>query len=85
MRAHTESETRVEAWKPVLDALDEKRRQRLVDLLGWQGCQPLTMEQRIRKWENELADSGASSLQQRIARLEVALEETITMLRRLHD
>lgn len=82
MKGHTEPDIELRAWKPILDALDDKRRQRLIDLLGWHLSQPLTVEQKIRKWENVLCDSGIP-VARHVAALESSLEEAITALRRM--
>ena len=81
MKGHTEPGIELRAWKPILDALDDKRRQRLIDLLGWHLSQPMTVERQIRKWENVLSASGIP-VERHVAALEASLEEAITALRR---
>ena len=71
------------AWKSVLDSLDDKRRERLKDLLKTHLARPLTVQQRIAKWEKVLsADYSRIPAEQHIATLEASLEEAITALRR---
>ncbi|MHB1279872.1 MAG: hypothetical protein ACYCYL_01320 [Acidithiobacillus sp.] len=80
MKGHPEPGIELQAWTPILDALDDKRRQRLIDLLGWHMSHPMTVEQQIRKWENVLSASGIPA-EQHIATLEASLEEAITVLK----
>jgi hypothetical protein len=70
------------AWKPVLDALDDRRRERLKDLLKTHLTRPLTAQQRIAEWERVLsADYSRIPAERHIATLEAALEEAITVLK----
>ncbi len=70
------------AWKSVLDSLDDKRRERLKDLLKTHLSRPLTAQQRIAKWEKVLsADYSRIPAEQRIGILEDSLEEAITVLK----
>lgn len=70
------------AWKSVLDSLDDRRRERLKDLLKTHLSRPLTAQQRIAKWEKVLsADYSRIPAEQHIATLKASLEKAIIVLK----
>ena len=76
------------AWQSVLERLDEKRRERLKDLLREQRSRPATLQQRIKRWEKELSANAGISADWHVAALETCLEEaiaTVKELARCHD
>ncbi|WP_226842550.1 hypothetical protein [Acidithiobacillus thiooxidans] len=70
------------AWKSVLDSLDDRRRERLKDLLKTHRSRPLTVQRRIAKWEKMLpANYSRIPAEQHIAALEASPEKAITILK----
>jgi len=69
-------------WEPFLRHFDVERQERLRSLLKACVSRPLTTQQWVARWERVLAgDSARIPAKRRIADLEAALEEAITVVR----